>query len=174
MQPNGLESVGQDHPRDPAAQADTEQVPVGQSDRVAGAPIRGVVPMTFNTLSAWANGTANTYPLATLCAALGARTPTVAVPFAKQDLAGHPAWLASMAVPRYAGVTLVDPTTGAVGAIEPINSGGGKPLVPRSDGPGYSTAWIRASHCGRFEGHMRSGAVMPRRPRPWLSVRAVS
>ena len=50
--------------------------------------------MTFNTLNAWADGTANTYALTTLCAALGARTSTVAVPFAKHDLAGHPAWLA--------------------------------------------------------------------------------
>lgn len=84
-----------------------------------------VVPLTFNTLSAWANGTASTYPLATLCAALGARTPSVAVPFAKHDLAGHPAWLASMAVLRYAGVTLIDPSSGAVGAIDPIASGTG-------------------------------------------------
>jgi phosphopantothenoylcysteine synthetase/decarboxylase len=60
-----------------------------------------VVPLTFNTLNAWANGNANTYPLTVLCAALGARTPAVAVPFAKHDLAGHPAWLASLAVLRY-------------------------------------------------------------------------
>ena len=30
--------------------------------------------MTFNTLNAWANGNANSYPLTTLCSALGART----------------------------------------------------------------------------------------------------
>jgi Flavoprotein len=62
-----------------------------------------VVPTTFDTLNAWATGVANTYPLATLCAALGARHPIVAVPFAKHDLAGHPAWAASLAVLRYAG-----------------------------------------------------------------------
>jgi hypothetical protein len=84
-----------------------------------------VAPTTFNTLTAWANGTAHTFPLTTLCAALGARVPTVAVPFAKHDLAGHPAWLASLAVLRYAGVTIVDPSTGIAGSVEPIDSGSG-------------------------------------------------
>jgi hypothetical protein len=96
---------------------DTKRLP--PADAIA------VVPATFNTLNAWANGTANTYPLATLCAALGARVPTVAVPFAKNDLAGHPAWLASLAVLRYAGVRIVDPATGHVGFAEPIASGAG-------------------------------------------------
>ncbi|MET9268081.1 flavoprotein [Kribbella sp. NPDC003557] len=63
-----------------------------QPKRIPPADAVAVVPMTFNTLNAWANGTANTYPFTTLCAALGARTPAVAVPFAKHDLAGHPAW----------------------------------------------------------------------------------
>jgi phosphopantothenoylcysteine synthetase/decarboxylase len=84
-----------------------------------------VVPLTFNTLNAWANGNANTYPLTTLCAALGSRTPTVAVPFAKHDLAGHPAWLASLAVLRYAGVKLADPHDGATSSVEPLDSGTG-------------------------------------------------
>lgn len=88
-----------------------------------------VVPATFNTLNAWANGTANTYPLATLCALLGAGVPAVAVPFAKHDLAGHPAWLASLAVLRYAGVRLVDPSTGSVGSAEPIASGTGEQIT---------------------------------------------
>jgi hypothetical protein len=29
-----------------------------------------VVPLTFNTVNAWANGNANTYALTTLCSAL--------------------------------------------------------------------------------------------------------
>jgi len=41
-------------------------------------------------------------------------------------LAGHPAWLASIAVLRYAGVTIVDPTTGAIGSVEPLSSGSGE------------------------------------------------
>jgi hypothetical protein len=84
-----------------------------------------VVPTTFNTLNAWANGNAPTLALTTLCAALGARTPTVAVPFAKHDLAGHPAWLASLAVLRYAGVTILDPHTGDNRTLAPITSGTG-------------------------------------------------
>ncbi|WP_442914049.1 flavoprotein [Kribbella sp. NBC_00359] len=59
--------------------------------RIPPADAVAVVPMTLNTLNAWANGSAHTYPLTTLCAALGSRTRTVAVPFAKHDLAGHPA-----------------------------------------------------------------------------------
>ena len=41
----------------------------------------------------------NTYPLVTLCAAFGASAHTVAVPLAKHDLAGHPAWLALIRPP---------------------------------------------------------------------------
>jgi phosphopantothenoylcysteine synthetase/decarboxylase len=84
-----------------------------------------VAPMTFNTLNAWANGNAYTYPLTTLCAGLGARTPSVAVPFAKHDLAGHPAWLASLAVLRYAGVTILDAHSGSTAGLAPVESGTG-------------------------------------------------
>ncbi|WP_328999429.1 flavoprotein [Kribbella sp. NBC_00709] len=88
-----------------------------------------VVPMTFNTLNAWANGNANTYALTTLCASLGSHTPTAAAPFAKHDLAGHPAWLASLAVLRYAGVTIVDPHDGSRAAAEPVASGTGNEIA---------------------------------------------
>jgi len=97
-----------------------------ETKQLAPADALAVVPATFNTLNAWATGVANTYPLATLCAALGARLPIVAVPFAKHDLAGHPAWLASLAVLRYAGVRIVDPSTGHVGFAEPVASGTGE------------------------------------------------
>jgi len=96
-----------------------------------------VVPTTFNTLTAWANGSANTYPLTTLCAALGARVPTIAVPFAKHDLAGHPGWLASLAVLRYAGVTIVDPSSGAAGVVEPVASGTGEQVAA-----GFRWPWV--------------------------------
>ncbi|WP_433167169.1 hypothetical protein [Kribbella sp. CA-247076] len=90
-----------------------------------------VVPTIFNTLNAWANGNAHTYPLTTLCAALGSRTPTVAVPFAKSDLTGHPAWLASLAVLRYAGVKISDPGDGTTDAVAPIESGTGQEVARR-------------------------------------------
>jgi hypothetical protein len=85
--------------------------------------------MTFNTLTSWANGLANTFPLTTLSAALGGGVPCTAVPFAKHDLAGHPAWLASLAVLRYAGVALIDPSNGRVGAVEPVQSGTGEQVA---------------------------------------------
>lgn len=97
----------------------------GEAKRLPPADAVAVVPLTFNSLNAWATGIANTYPLATLCAALGRRLPIVATPFAKEDLAGHPAWLASLAVLQYAGVRLVDPISGRVGAVQPLESGTG-------------------------------------------------
>lgn len=100
----------------------------GDLKRTPQADAVAVVPLTFNTLNAWANGSASTYPLTTLCAALGARTPTVAVPFAKHDLASHPAWLASLAVLRYAGVSILDPHDGSTVSLEPLDSGTGEAI----------------------------------------------
>jgi hypothetical protein len=108
-----------------------------QPKRIPPADAVAVVPMTFNTLNAWANGNANTYPLTTLCAALGSRTPTVAVPFAKHDLAGHPAWLASLAVLRYAGVQIIDPHDGAPGSLQPVQSGTGDSVAEM-----FKWAWV--------------------------------
>lgn len=109
----------------PAERVVTDHRTPDEAKRLPPADAIAVVPLTFNSLNAWATGLASTYPLATLCAALGAGTPTAAVPFAKHDLAGHPAWLASLAVLRYAGVQIVDPTNGALGRAEPIDSGTG-------------------------------------------------
>lgn len=100
-----------------------------QPKRTPPADALAVVPLTFNTLNAWANGSADTYPLTTLCAALGSRTPTVAVPFAKHDLAGHPAWLASLAVLRYAGVRISDPHDGSTNSVQPVTSGTGEQVA---------------------------------------------
>lgn len=120
------------------------QVTVLEGHRAPGDPKRApspsavaVVPATFNTLNSWANGTASNLPLVTLCAALGAKVPTVAVPFAKHDLAGHPAWLASLAVLRYAGVTIVDPHSGRLGAVEPVTSGTGAEVAAR-----FRWSWV--------------------------------
>ncbi|GAA0944681.1 hypothetical protein GCM10009554_39020 [Kribbella koreensis] len=59
-------------------------------------------------------------------AALGSRIPTAVVLFAKHDLAGHPAWTASLAVLRYAGVHIVDPHDGSTSSLEPLSSGTGE------------------------------------------------
>jgi hypothetical protein len=45
---------------------------------------------------------------------------------AKHDLTGHPAWLASLAVLRYAGVKIVDPHDGSTATLEPVASGTGE------------------------------------------------
>nr|WP_238353072.1 flavoprotein [Kribbella solani] len=126
------------------ADQDLGDAPVITGNRTPDEPRRtpppdaiAVVPMTFNTLNAWANGNAHTYPLTTLCAAIGAQTPTVAVPFAKQDLAGHPAWLASLAVLRYAGISVIDPSSGATNSIDPVASGTGAETAERFD-----WAWV--------------------------------
>lgn len=67
------------------------------------------------------------------------RTPTVAVPFAKHDLAGHPARLASLAVVRYAGVNLVDPHDGSTASVKPLESGSGKNVAA-----GLQWSWVLA------------------------------
>jgi hypothetical protein len=123
---------------------DLDGVPVLSGNRRPSDPKRApkadavvVAPATFNTLNAWANGSASTYPLTTLCAALGSHTPTVAVPFAKHDLSGHPAWLASLAVLRYAGVRIVDPHNGSTVAVDPIVSGTGDSVTD-----GFHWDWV--------------------------------
>lgn len=109
----------------------------GEEKQLPPADAVAVAPLTFNSLNAWATGMANTYPLATLCAALGQRLPIVAVPFAKSDLTGHPAWLASLAVLQYAGVRIVDPSSGQVGSVEPLESGTGDRIAE-----GFQWSWI--------------------------------
>jgi hypothetical protein len=104
-----------------------------QADAVA------VVPATFHTLNAWATGIAYSYPLTTLCAALGSRTPTVAVPYASEDLTGHPAWPASLEVLRRAGVRIVDPHDGSSTSLEPMRPGTGSTVVD-----GFRWDWVFA------------------------------
>lgn len=112
------------------ADQDLADVPIVVGNRKPSEPRRtpvadavAVVPTTFHTLNAWATGNASTYPLTTLCSALGSRTPIVAVPYASHDLAGHPAWSASLAVLRRAGVTIVDPHDGSSGSLQPVTAG---------------------------------------------------
>lgn len=84
-----------------------------------------MAPATFNSINKLATGIADTYALSVMCEAIARKTPTVIVPFVSKRLAGHPAWLASLAVLRYAGVTLVDPQSGALNIDAPLESGTG-------------------------------------------------
>lgn len=88
-----------------------------------------LAPGTFNTINKFATGTADNYALNVLCEALGAGVPVLIVPFVNHSLAGHPAWLASLAVLRYAGATLIDPHDGAINTAEPLQSGTGEAIT---------------------------------------------
>lgn len=105
--------------------------------RTPAADAVAVVPTTFHTLNARASGNAYSYPLTTLCAALGSRTPTVAGPYASRELTDHPAWSASLAVLRHAGVRIVDPQDGSSESLEPVKSGTGGQIVT-----GFRWDWV--------------------------------
>lgn len=96
-----------------------------------------IAPLTFHTGNALRLGLADTQPRAALCEAIGDRTPLVAVPFVNDRLAGHPAWPATLAWLTDAGVTLIDPATGAAGTPAAVPSGTGDQLTDRFD-----PAWL--------------------------------
>ena len=67
-------------------------------------------PLTFNSVNKFAHGHADNFAVGLLCELAGYRTPMVAVPHCKPQLASHPAFTASIAVLRGMGVTvLYDP-----------------------------------------------------------------
>lgn len=110
----------------------TLDVPIVNRHRAPGAakrlpPPEAIVlaPATFNTVNKLANGIADTYALSVLCEALGRRCPLFVVPFVSRNLAGHPAWPASLAVLRRAGVSLVDASTGRLDVVKPHEPGAG-------------------------------------------------
>lgn len=126
------------------AEQDLADTPVIVGNRKPTEPRRtpvadavAVVPTTFHTLNAWATGNAYSYPLTTLCAALGSRTPIVAVPYASRELTGHPAWSASLTVLRQAGVRILDPHDGSPTSLEPMRPGTGSQVVD-----GFRWDWV--------------------------------
>jgi hypothetical protein len=80
----------------------------------------------------------DTYALGQICEAVGMRLPTVVAPMVSDELWGHPAWSANLAVLRGAGVRLVDINTGRLGEA-PIKSGTGAEVMER-----FNPAWIVA------------------------------
>jgi len=102
-----------------------EQRTPGEPKRIPSPDAVAVVPATFNTTNKLAAGIADNHAVSVLCETLGAGVPMVLVPFLKASLAGHPSWLASLAVLRYAGVTLIDPRDGSVNTHDPLESGTG-------------------------------------------------
>ena len=96
-----------------------------QLEQLSGSPIRNeyktpgtpdafpkpdqivVVPLSFNTLNKWALGIADTLAAGILCEALGAGTPTIAVPCFKRALYQHPAVSGHLRTLRDAGVRVL-------------------------------------------------------------------
>lgn len=82
----------------------------GQEDALPKPDAIVVIPATFNTINKWALGIADTLAVSILCEHLGSRTPLVAVPYLKDDLAKHPAFNKSLKTLRRCGVhVLYDP-----------------------------------------------------------------
>jgi phosphopantothenoylcysteine decarboxylase len=95
-----------------------------------------VCPATFNTVNKAAIGAADTYALAQICEALGARLPMLVVPMVNHKLWGHPAWAGSLAIFEHAGAVPLNIRSGAVGGA-PVQSGTGGEIVDRFD-----PAWV--------------------------------
>jgi phosphopantothenoylcysteine decarboxylase len=91
-----------------------------------------VCPMTFNTGNKWAAGIADTPILGLLCEALGARKPTVAVPFVNESLWSHAVWALTLQRLEAAGAVLIDPSDGS-GAVRPLPSGSGDRVAEAFD-----------------------------------------
>ncbi|MGL5823526.1 MAG: flavoprotein [Nocardioides sp.] len=72
-----------------------------------------VCPLTFNSANKWAVGISDTPWLTTLSELLASGKPIVAIPMVNESLWRHPAWDETLGRLSTAGVTLVDPATGA-------------------------------------------------------------
>lgn len=103
----------------------TDQRTPGGSKRLPAPDAVILAPATFNTVNKLATGIADSYAMGVLCEAISTHTPIIVVPFVSTRLTGHPAWLASLAVLRYAGATLIDPRDGSVNSHQPLESGTG-------------------------------------------------
>jgi phosphopantothenoylcysteine synthetase/decarboxylase len=97
-------------------------------------------PLTFNTANKVAAGIMDTSAAGTLCDALGARVPVVAVPMVNNRLWGHPVWATTLRTLAGAGVRFVDPQSGRVGDPAPVQSGRGPEVVAAFD-----PAWVVAA-----------------------------
>lgn len=113
----------------------SEETGLGHEFPAPGAVV--VAPLTFNTLVSWADGRVHSAPLATLAQALATDLPIVAVPFAKHELADRPGWQRSLTGIKSAGVTIIDPQSGAIGTVVPITSGTGPEVADR-----FQWSWV--------------------------------
>jgi phosphopantothenoylcysteine synthetase/decarboxylase len=80
-----------------------------------------VAPATYNTLSKWALGIADTYVLTRLAEQVGRRVPITAAPYVNVRFAGHPTYQGSLATLKEWGVNVV------LGPSEPHEPGDVEP-----------------------------------------------
>lgn len=111
---------------------------VGSSVPHRPRPDRVVVcPLTFNTANKMVAGVMDTPASGILCDALGSGMPVIAVPMVNDRLWAHPAWPHTLRTLEGAGVTLIDPRTGRIGAVRPVESGSGAAVVAA-----FRPAWV--------------------------------
>lgn len=77
-----------------------------------------VAPATYNTITKWALGIADTYVLTRLAEQTGRGVPITAVPYVNGRFAGHPTYQGSLAALKEWGVNVV------IGPGEPHEAGG--------------------------------------------------
>jgi phosphopantothenoylcysteine synthetase/decarboxylase len=83
----------------------------GEAQGLPGADAVIVAPATFNTVNKWAAGVTDTFAVGLLCELMGFGVPIVAVPFLKDALARHVAFVRNLDVLRSMGVrVLFDPS----------------------------------------------------------------
>lgn len=92
-----------------------------------------VAPATFNTVNKPAAGIADTYPLDVLAEAVGVGTPMIIVPFVNANLAGHPIWPVSVRRLRAAQISIMDPRSGLLDELAPIEPGTGEGVADAFD-----------------------------------------
>jgi phosphopantothenoylcysteine synthetase/decarboxylase len=105
-------------------------------------------PLTFNTANKIVAGVMDTPVAGTLCDALGAGVPIVAVPMANTRLWGHPVWATTLTTLRAWGVVLLDPTNGQLGDPRPVDSGTGAAVATAFDPQWLLNATGPAPSCG--------------------------
>ena len=105
-------------------------------------------PLTFNTANKIAAGVMDTPATGTLCDALGAGVPIVAVPMANTRLWGHPVWATTLTTLLDWGVVLLDPTDGQLGDPRPVASGTGDAVAAAFDPRWILAAIGPAPSCG--------------------------
>jgi Flavoprotein len=80
----------------------------GEADVLPPASAMLVAPATFNMINQWAAGLSETLALGLINEAIGLDIPIVAVPWVNEPLGRHPAFGASVARLRGAGVTVLE------------------------------------------------------------------